>query len=303
MLDLKRLTVFREVAALRSFSAAAERLDYTQSTVSGQVAALERELGTTLLDRTARPVQPTPAGELVLRRADALLAGAEEIEAELGALASGRAGRLRVAGFSTAWATFMPPAISAFGGERPGVELELEPLEPEPAIAALLSGRIDVAVFYAFRGRGPEVDERLELVHLLDDPYALALSRSHPLARRKRLPLSDLAEERWLSPPADEPYAEELRELLRAEGVTQPRFQETRHIAMAQPLIAAGLAVGVLPALNLVRPHPGIVVRPLPAAPLARSVYAARLAAHESAAAREMIAGLLAAAGEVSVAG
>lgn len=299
MLDLRRLNAFREVTAARSFSAAAERLDYTQSTISQQVASLERELKTTLLDRSARPVRPTPAGELVLRRAEDLIDRARAIEAELQALAGGRAGLLRVGGFSTAWATFLPPAISAFGHAHPDVRLELDQLEPPAAVDAVLSGRLDVAILYRFEGGEEDLDERLSRVHLLDDPYALALPRGHLLADRSALRLADLAGDRWLSPPVEEPYTETLLDLLRSEGGFTPRFHETRDVAMAQPLIAAGLAVGVLPALNLLRPHPGIVVKPLPAAPLARSVYAIRVAQHDSPAVERLLAALVESAGEV----
>src|SRR5581483_8273824 len=108
MLDLRRLQVFRAVATRRSFSAAALALSYTQSSVSESVAALERELGVTLLDRSSRPVRPTPAGDVVLGHAETLLGQAAAIEEDLVALTRGDAGRLRLAGFYTAWSTFLP---------------------------------------------------------------------------------------------------------------------------------------------------------------------------------------------------
>ena len=99
MLDLQRLQIFRKVATLRSFSAAALELSYTQSSVSEAVATLERELGVTLLDRSSRPVGLTPAGEIVLGHAEALLGQADAVESDLVALTRGDAGRLRLAGF------------------------------------------------------------------------------------------------------------------------------------------------------------------------------------------------------------
>src|SRR4051812_37974649 len=108
MLDLRRLDVFRAVAAHRSFSAAAAALNYTQSSVSQHVTNLERELGVTLFDRGARPVELTRAGDLVLREAEELLGRAASIERDLAGLSRGDAGSLRLGGFYTAWATFMP---------------------------------------------------------------------------------------------------------------------------------------------------------------------------------------------------
>src|SRR2546423_5175055 len=99
MLDVKRLRVLRAVATHGSFSAAAEALAYTQSAVSQQIAALEREAGTVLVDRSARGVTLTDAGEALLRHADAILARLADAEAGLEAIAGVRGGRLRPRAF------------------------------------------------------------------------------------------------------------------------------------------------------------------------------------------------------------
>jgi DNA-binding transcriptional LysR family regulator len=85
MLDLQRLQIFRKVATLRSFSAAALELSYTQSSVSEAVATLQRELGVTHFDRSSRPIRVTPSGQVVLVHADALIAHATTIETDLAA--------------------------------------------------------------------------------------------------------------------------------------------------------------------------------------------------------------------------
>src|SRR5919108_4591837 len=121
MLDVRRLRVLREVAAQGSFSAAAEALSYTQSAVSQQIAALEREAGTTLVDRGARGIRLTDAGEALVRHADAILARLAEAEAELEAIAGLRGGRLRLAAFESAAATLMPLAIAAFRARHPAI--------------------------------------------------------------------------------------------------------------------------------------------------------------------------------------
>src|SRR5215216_2870249 len=95
MLDVRRMRVLREVALRGSFSAAAESLSFTQSAVSQQIAALEREAGATLVERSARGVRLTEAGEAVVRHADTILCRLAEAEAELEAIAGLRGGRLR----------------------------------------------------------------------------------------------------------------------------------------------------------------------------------------------------------------
>src|ERR671932_1097954 len=146
MLDVRRMRVLREVAARGSFSAAAEALSFTQSAVSQQVAALEREAGATLLERGSRGVRLTDAGRALVSHADAILARLEDAEAELEAIAGLRGGRLRLASFPSAGATIMPEAIARFRARHPGVEFTPEPAEPEPSIAKLRAGSVDLVL-------------------------------------------------------------------------------------------------------------------------------------------------------------
>jgi molybdate transport repressor ModE-like protein len=177
MLDVKRLRVLREVAAKGSFSAAAESLAYTQSAVSQQIAALEREAGTKLVERSARGVRLTEAGRALVRHADVILARLADAEAELEAIAGLRGGRLRLVSFATAGATLMPPAIALFRERHPAVELSLEPAEPDEAIARLkrrVRRRDDHrGAVLLDRGR------RIERTHLLDDPMYVVLPQGH----------------------------------------------------------------------------------------------------------------------------
>src|ERR671917_2281471 len=146
MLDVKRLRVLREVAAKGSFSAAAESLAYTQSAVSQQIAALEREAGTRLVDRSARGVRMTDAGRALVRHADVILARLSDAEAELEAIAGLRGGRVRLVSFASAGATLMPRAIALFRERHPAVEITLEPGEPDEAMAKLRGGEADIAL-------------------------------------------------------------------------------------------------------------------------------------------------------------
>src|SRR4029077_6793086 len=114
MLDVRRMRVLREVAQRGSFSAAADALAYTQSAISQQVAALEREAGTKLVERNARGVRLTEAGRALAAHADVIHARLADAEAELEAIAGLRGGRVRITSFPSAGATLMPIAISRF---------------------------------------------------------------------------------------------------------------------------------------------------------------------------------------------
>src|SRR5436190_15625116 len=133
MLDVKRLRVLREVAARGSFSGAAESLSFTQSAISQQVAALERETGTRLVERSARGVRLTDAGRALVAHAEAILARIDDAEQELAAIAGLRGGRLRLASFQSAGATLVPHAVAAFHERHPDVELGMVEAEPDDA--------------------------------------------------------------------------------------------------------------------------------------------------------------------------
>src|SRR5918995_1486950 len=140
MLDVKRMKVLREVASHGSFSAAAEALSFTQSAVSQQVAALEREVGTTLLERGPRGVRLTDAGRTLVSHTDAILSRIECAEEDLAALAGLRGGRLRLASFQSAGATLVPRAVAQFHDRHPDVELSMVEAEPADAQERLRTG-------------------------------------------------------------------------------------------------------------------------------------------------------------------
>src|SRR5919202_1965575 len=150
MLDGHRMKVLKAVAAPGSFSAAADALSFTQSAVSQQVAALERESGTKLVERRARGIRLTPAGEALVSHADAILARLDDAEQELAAIAGLKGGRVRTASFQSAGGTLMPRALAEFHRRHPGVELSATTAELDQAHELLRAGDIDVALVMDF---------------------------------------------------------------------------------------------------------------------------------------------------------
>jgi DNA-binding transcriptional LysR family regulator len=277
MLDVRRLRVLREVAIRGSFSAAADALAYTQSAVSQQIAALEREAGTILVERSARGVRLTDAGRALVEHTDVILARLADAEAELEAIAGLRGGRLRLAAFPSAGATVMPEAIARFRDRHPAVELSLEPAEPEPALAMLRTGEVDVALDISTGFRPPPSDG-IERLPLLDDPMYVALPVHHPLARKRNLKLSELAEENWiLGTPGSCPDASIFLRSCQVAGF-EPRiaFQSDDYFAM-QGFVAAGVGASFIPDLALISVRDDIVVRSLGARPPSRRISAAVL--------------------------
>jgi DNA-binding transcriptional LysR family regulator len=264
MLDVKRLRVLREVAAQGSFSAAAEALSYTQSAVSQQIAALEREAGTLLVERNARGVRLTDAGAVLVSHADAILARLAAAQRDLDAIAGLRGGTLRIATFASAGGSIMPLAVSRFRERHPGVELTLLPAEPDVALAMLKAGDVDVAVSVDATF-SPIEDDDLDLTYILDDPMFLALPRDHPLAGRARIRLEDLSGESWILGTSSA-TCPDTAIMLRAAATCgfEPRvaFDSDDYTAI-QGFIAAGVGVALIPDLALVSVRDDIAVREL----------------------------------------
>jgi DNA-binding transcriptional LysR family regulator len=277
MLDVRRMRVLREVAARGSFSSAAESLDYTQSAVSQQIAALEREAGMVLVERSARGVRLTDAGRALVEHADAILARLADAEAELEAIAGLRGGRLRLAAFPSAGASIMPEAIARYRELHPAVELSLEPAEPEPALARLRGGQVDIALDISVSFRPPP-DDGIDRLHLLDDPMYVALPRGHPLAHKRGLKLEELADESWiLGTTGSCPDASVFLRACQHAGF-EPRiaFNSDDYYAM-QGFVAAGVGASFIPDLALMSVRDDIVIRSLGARPPVRQILAATL--------------------------
>jgi DNA-binding transcriptional LysR family regulator len=276
MLDVRRMRVLREVAQRGSFSAAAEALSFTQSAVSQQIAALEREAGTVLVQRSARGVRLTEAGEAVVRHTEAILARLAEAESELEAIAGLKGGRLRMAAFESAGATLMPLAIAAFRDRHPAVELSMTMLEPEDSVPQLRSGELDLAITFTTRP-APEDGDGLEHVHLIDDPMYVVLPREHPLAHKRNLRVADLADDAWIGGPAN---CECNRLIYRAcaSAGFDPRIAfETDDYQASQGLVAAGVGVSLIAELGLRSVREDIVVRDIGRDTPVRKIHATTL--------------------------
>jgi DNA-binding transcriptional LysR family regulator len=277
MLDVKRLRILKEVADRGSFSAAAEALSYTQSAVSQQIAALEREAKAQLVTRGSRGIRLTESGEALVKHADAILTRLSDAEAELEAIAGLRGGRLRLASFPSAGATIMPEAIARFRERHPAVELTLEPAEPEPSMAKLRAGEADV-VLDITAGFRPPREDAIERSHLLDDPMYVALPAGHPLARKRNLKLEELADESWiLGTTGSCPDASIfLRSCQLAGFEPNVTFNSDDYFAI-QGFVAAGMGASFIPDLALITVRDDIVVRSMGKRPPVRVIWAATL--------------------------
>lgn len=283
------MRVLREVALRGSFSAAADSLSFTQSAVSQQIAALEREAGAVLVERSARGVRLTDAGAAVVRHAEGILARLAEAEAELEAIAGLRGGRLRTAAFESAAGTIMPVAVAQFAAQHPGVELSMTLMEPEDSLVALRSGDIDLALTVGSGAPGDLEAGGVIHHHLLEDPLYLVLPDGHPLARRRGLRLADVAEEPWIGGEPDCECTRMITDACLRHGF-HPRIAfETDDYSAVQGFVAAGVGVSLIAELGLRTVRDDIVVRPLGRDAPVRQIFATTLKGYRSPATLAMV--------------
>jgi DNA-binding transcriptional LysR family regulator len=264
MLDVVRLRVIDAVSRYGSVTEAAKALHYTQPSVSHHLARLEAETGAQLLQRVGRGIRLTDAGRLLADRAAEIIGRVDAAEAELSAHVGLTAGRVRLAGFSSAIGSLVPPAIAALRREHPGLEISLIDTHPPEALELLRAGRIDVALIFRYDETEPEA-EGIRLHHLLDDPVYLLSSR-----RGKKL--VELRDSTWIA--GCERCRSHLLWLCANEGFTPKISYITDDMVVLQALVGAGIGVTTIPGLAL-RAHriKGITATKLNGAD--RHVYAA----------------------------
>jgi DNA-binding transcriptional LysR family regulator len=294
MLDIRRLRMLHEFAARGSIARTAEALGYTPSAVSQQLAVLEREAGTPLLDRTARSAGLTDAGRRLAAYAERILAMVEEAEADLSARAAQPSGRVVVTAFPSAAVAFAP-ALARSLRAHPQLALLLRQSSPAEGLQLVRSGEVEVAIVDDWTGRlvadlgglnstlatddSDETDPAagvLSYYHLVRDPLVLVVARTHPAADPDRpVDLRELRGEPWLAAQAGEPSREAVDRLLAAVGVTPPVPSEFEGLGTIANLVARGLGIAIMPRLAVGAYERRVVVRELPAGlDLARDVFA-----------------------------
>jgi molybdate transport repressor ModE-like protein len=289
MLDVKRVRVLQEVVSSGSFSAAAQSLHLSQSAVSQQIAALEREVGMPLLERTTAGPRLTDAGQTLMEHGDAVLCRLEEAERELAQIAGMEGGRLRVVSFPTASATLMTRALPLFRQRFPKVELEFGEDEPESAFPALKRGEFDVAVVFDYPSFPLEFSRDVEAELIYEEPMRVALPPGHPLAGAKSVRVEDLEDEEWLCGAEPSSCRFQVISLCREAGFEPKIGFQSEDYEVIKGFVAGGLGVTFLP--ELAGGHPGVELRTVRGRKPIRRVYAVtREPEARSRAAEEMLA-------------
>jgi DNA-binding transcriptional LysR family regulator len=242
-MELRLLATFEKVAAVLSFTRAAAELNYAQSSVTGQVRALEDALGTQLFDRLGSRIRLTEAGERLLPYARRMRELAEEARAAV-AEAEEPSGTLAVGTMESLTSYRLPPLLELFHHRYPKVRLSLRPTLGDETRRALRQGTYDLG----FLMEAETEHAGLEAEVLAVEPLALVAAPGHPLAGR-RAATADLVRESLL---ATEPGCA-YRDLFEREltALAPVEFREFGTIEATKRAAAAGLGIALLPEVTV----------------------------------------------------
>jgi DNA-binding transcriptional LysR family regulator len=260
-LDVRHLLALTAVVEEGTFGGAADSLGFSQAAISQQIAALEKVLGQPVFDRPGGPRRPTltPAGEVFLVHARAILARLDMADSQLTELATGRGGLLRVGTFQSASVKLLPSVVSTLKQESPGLDITLVESDDNPElIEKLLAGELDVSFVV-----GPIIDDRLETVHLATDPFVIVTHIDDPAAREARFPLKALDGLGTIGQEQNSSCQVLIENNLRAAGVTPKFVFRSNDNGAVQAMVRAGMGPAVMPLLTLDLNDPTVRVLPL----------------------------------------
>jgi len=288
-MELRHLHTLVVLAEERHFGRAARRLHVVQSAVTRTLQALEVEVGTVLFDRDTRRVLLTPAGEVLVKRARALLLEAEKAARECRDVGEGKIGVLRIALAGLSGVGCLPEALRVFREKHPTIDIELCRMNSAMQVSALSKGEIDLALTHT-----PLADEKVSLDPVEEQSLYTILPEDHALAKSPSAPWSALEDEthivlsRAIEPEVFRTFGAQLGAL----GIRRPKMVEVDDIGLMFTLVAAGLGVSHVPEDMIRIGFQGVVA--IPTEPLvALTLYAARSKEHGSPFADALFASLV----------
>jgi DNA-binding transcriptional LysR family regulator len=242
---LRHVELIAEVYDSRSILKASRRLNLSQPTVTKALQDIERTLNVALFKRSNRGLEPTPYGEIFARHAKIVLAQLRHAAEELENLRAGYSGKVTVGTLLAASASILPDAIALLKKERPGVAISVMVGTYDILVPSLLVGDLDMVL-----GRLPEEGRSRALVYedFYAEPICLVVRRGHPLLRKRRLSLRDLANEAWLLPLPETTLRRQIeRAFLEASAPLPRNVIESVSILTNRVLLRKSDSIGVIP--------------------------------------------------------
>ncbi|MGW7467782.1 LysR family transcriptional regulator [Streptomyces xantholiticus] len=270
MLDLGRLRALHAVSVHGTVGAAAAALGYTPSAVSQQIAKLERETRTTLLERQGRGVRLTEEAKQLAATAQQLLALVEEAEVRLEERRGKPTGRLSIACFASASRGLMPHVLADLARRHPELDARLHEVDPHLSVDLVARGAIDLAVAHDWDIAPLPAPPGVEQAVIGDDMCDVLVPAGHLLAAADSVRREDLKDERWITQPPGTVCHDWLLRTLRAAGCEPLIAHQSEEYHTQVALVAAGLGVALVPRLGRGTLPPQVVAVQLAPVPTRR---------------------------------
>ena len=242
-MSYESLKLFRDIVQTRSFSRGAGMNEVSQSAASQHVQELERELGTSLLDRSSRPLVVTAAGQLYSEFCRDVLRRKEEFEVALERMKQEVEGTVRVAAIYSVGLSEMVQIEKEFARRQPDSRLEVEYLRPEKVYSAVLTDQSDLGLVSY-----PEPSREITVIPWREEKMVVAVSPSHPLVGRgNRITPSDLNGIEFIGFDEDLPIRREVDRFLRDQGIEVNVTMHFDNLQMIKEAVAHHVGVSIMP--------------------------------------------------------
>jgi DNA-binding transcriptional LysR family regulator len=259
-MEFRHLRCFLMLAEELHFGRAAQRLAMTQPPLSLNIRQLEESIGARLFDRDSKGVRLTAAGLAFRDAAKSLMARADEARRLARDVDAGSVGRLRVGFVGSVLFGGLPQWLARFQVEQPRIEVALSELNSQEQVDALMRDELDLGFVHT-----PRVPAEVHAQLLHEDPFVCCLPAAHPLARRRKLPLTALRDEPFVmfSRRASPDYFARILAMCNEFGFQPHVRHEVRHWLSVVSVVGQGMGVAVVPAPLQRSGMAGAVFRPL----------------------------------------
>jgi len=245
-MNLRDLQYLVAVTDHRHFGKAARACNTSQPTLSMQLKKLEEYLGVQLFERTNKQVMVTPTGDDIARRARRLLHEAEEIKSVAKMAQDPYAGDLRLGAFPTLAPYFLPLAVPTLRKKLPKLKLLLIEEKTESLVERIKAGTLDAALLAL-----PIEEDGLDTLPLFDDPFMLAVPHNHPLAKRKIVRQSDIADEQLLLLEDGHCLRAQALEVCSMAGAAENQEFRATSLETLRHMVASGVGITLIPKMAM----------------------------------------------------
>jgi DNA-binding transcriptional LysR family regulator len=242
IIDSRRLFYFYHVAQSGSFSRAEAPTSAPQPIISRHISKLEKELGVQLLERHGRGVTPTRFGEILLRRAETILAEMAEIIEELDAAHRRPAGQISIAASATIMSMYMPAVVNGFIAEHPEIELTAIQTSTGEVYSQLLAGKVDIGIVLEMPNKA-----KFKSLPLSVEPMMLVVSQSHPLAEHKSISRHTLGSIELVLPAASHGLRSVIDQYARKGSVRLTPQLQVDSVPLIRAVVSDGRFATILP--------------------------------------------------------